>query len=63
MLHETFTIELPYEELGIKQQGSATITTYIKDVFPKDQDPFKSPLLVSVRVADIIIILQEKEKL
>ena len=36
MLHETFTIELPYEELGIKQQGSATITTYIKDVFPKE---------------------------
>ena len=46
MLHETFTIELPYEELGIKQQGSATITTYIKDVFPKDQDPFKRPLIV-----------------
>ena len=46
MLHETFTIELPYEELGIKQQGSATITTYIKDVFPKDQDPFRRPLIV-----------------
>ena len=46
MLHETFTIELPYEELGIKQQGSATITTYIKDVFPNDQDPFKRPLIV-----------------
>lgn len=46
MLHETITIDLPYKELGIEQQGSATITTYIKDVFPNDQDPFKRPLIV-----------------
>ena len=46
MLHETFTIDLPYKELGIEQQGSAAITTYIKDVFPNDQDPFKRPLIV-----------------
>ena len=46
MLHNTINIDLPYQEFGIEQQGNATITTYIKDVFPKDQDPFKRPLIV-----------------
>ena len=46
MLNETINIDLPYKELGIEQNGSATITTYIKDIFPKDQDPFKRPLIV-----------------
>ena len=38
MLHNTINIDLPYQELGIEQQGRATITTYIKDVFPNDQE-------------------------
>ncbi len=63
MLHNTINIDLSYQEFGIEQQGNATITTYIKDVFPNDQDPFKRPLIVICPVADIIIILQEKEKL
>ena len=46
MLHNTINIDLPYQEFGIEQQGNATITTYIKDVFPKDHDPFKRPLIV-----------------
>ena len=47
MLHKVYDIELPYEELGLKTpEKKATITTYIKDVFPKDQDPFKRPLIV-----------------
>ena len=45
MLHETIKIDLPYEELGLKE-GNATITTYIKDIFPNDQDPFRRPLIV-----------------
>ena len=36
MLNETINIDLPYKELGIEQNGSATITTYIKDIFTKD---------------------------
>ena len=46
MLHNTINIDLPYQEFGIEQQGNATITTYIKDVFPNDQDPFRRPLIV-----------------
>ena len=41
MLHEVINIDIDYEKLGIKHDDSkATITTYIKDIFPKDQLPF-----------------------
>ncbi|MDO5382474.1 MAG: alpha/beta hydrolase [Eubacteriales bacterium] len=47
MLHQVYEINLPYEELGLKTPDKpATITTYIKDIFPNDQDPFNRPLIV-----------------
>ena len=41
MLHETFTIELPYEELGIKQQGSATMNDLRDNAAEWDVEPDK----------------------
>jgi hypothetical protein len=43
MLHKVYDIELPYEELGLKTpEKKATITTYIKEMYPDYQDPFKT---------------------
>ena len=49
MLHNTFEIKIPYDQLGIDVSDSvnnATITTYIKDSYPNDQDPFFRTLIV-----------------
>lgn len=47
MLHEVINIDIDYEKLGINHDASkATITTYIKDIFPKDQLPFRRPLVI-----------------
>ena len=47
MLHKVYDIELPYEELGLKTPDKkATITTYIKEMYPDYQDPFNRPLVI-----------------
>lgn len=47
MLHETIEVKLPYAELGIEKSGApATITTYIKERYPNDQDAFLRPLII-----------------
>ncbi|WP_031556674.1 alpha/beta hydrolase [Lachnospira multipara] len=47
MIHETLEIAIDYNSLGIKHDKSrATITTYIKDSYPNDQDKFNRPLIV-----------------
>lgn len=47
MIHETIEIKINYEKLGLKHDdNNATITTYIKDCYPNDQDPFNRPLMV-----------------
>ena len=47
MLHKVYDIELPYEELGLKTpEKKATITTYIKEMYPDYQDPFNRPLVI-----------------
>lgn len=49
MLHEIYEIDIPYETLGVSHTGNkATITTYIKDIFPNDQEPFNRPLIVII---------------
>lgn len=35
MLHNTINIDLPYQELGIEQQGNATITAKNKTVYSR----------------------------
>lgn len=47
MIHESFEIDIDYEKLGLKHDcKKATITTYIKDSYPNDQDKFNRPLIV-----------------
>lgn len=47
MIHEKIEINLDYSKLGIEHKGnSATITTYIKDMFPDYQNCFKRPLVI-----------------
>ncbi len=47
MLHKVYDIELQYEELGLKTpEKKATITTYIKEMYPDYQDPFNRPLVI-----------------
>lgn len=47
MIHATHEIDIDYSKFGIEHKGNAaTITTYIKDIFPKDQNPFHRPLIV-----------------
>lgn len=47
MIHNEFNIDLDYEKLGIKHQGgAATITTYIKEMYPDYQNAFERPLII-----------------
>jgi acetyl esterase/lipase len=47
LLHEVIDIDIDYSSLGIKHDDTkATMTTYIKDVFPNDQNAFKRPLVI-----------------
>lgn len=47
MLHKVYDIELPYEKLGLKTPDKkATITTYIKEMYPDYQDSFNRPLVI-----------------
>lgn len=58
MIHESFEIDIDYEKLGLKHDcKKATITTYIKDSYPNDQDKFNRPLIVISQEVVITIIL------
>jgi acetyl esterase/lipase len=47
MIHQTITIDMDYERLGIQHKGTpATITTYIKDMYPDNQRAFNRPLVI-----------------
>lgn len=47
MLHKVYEIELPYEKLGLETPDKkATITTYIREMYPDAQDPFNRPLVI-----------------
>lgn len=47
MLHDTFTIDIDYEALGIEHDGyKATITSYILDSYPEVQGERKRPLII-----------------
>ena len=47
MLHETITININFEELGIKHNDNkATITTYILDSYPQYQGERNRPLVI-----------------
>ena len=47
MIHSEFNIDLDYEKFGIKHQGApATITTYIKEMYPDYQNKFERPLII-----------------
>lgn len=63
MLHNTINIDLPYQEFGIEQQEMQQLLLTSKMYFLMIRIRLGDLLLLSVRVADIIIILQEKEKL
>lgn len=47
MQHEIYEINIPYEKYGIKHtDNKATITTYIKEMYPDYQDAFNRPLIM-----------------
>lgn len=47
MIHQVIDIDIDYEKFGISHDDTkAAITTYIKDMFPDMQKPFKRPLVV-----------------
>jgi acetyl esterase/lipase len=47
LLHETIDIDIDYKALGLAHDDTkATLTTYIRDVFPNDQKPFRRPLVI-----------------
>lgn len=47
MIHEVINVDIDYARLGIPHDGTkATITTYIKDMFPDMQNPFNRPLVI-----------------
>lgn len=47
MLHEKIKVDIDYEALGIRHDDtSAEITTYIKDMYPNDQNIFKRPVMI-----------------
>ena len=47
MIHNTFEIDIDYSKFGIEHKGNkATITTYIKEMYPDYQNPFKRPLVI-----------------
>lgn len=63
MLHKVYDIELPYEKLGLKTPDKkATITTYIKEMYPDYQDSFNRPLVIICPVAAMTIIRQERAR-
>ena len=47
MIHEVIEINIDYSKLGINHDGNkATITTYIKDMFPDYQNKFYRPFVI-----------------
>lgn len=47
MIHEEIEIQIDYAAFGIAHQGSAaTMTTYIKEMYPEYQKPFHRPLVI-----------------
>lgn len=47
MIHQTIELDIDYEKLGIVHKGDkATLTTYIKDMYPDIQKPFNRPLVL-----------------
>ncbi len=47
MIHEVIEIDIDYSKLGINHNGNkATITTYIKDMFPDYQNKFYRPFVI-----------------
>lgn len=47
MYHEKIDVEIDYAKLGIEHDGNkATMTMYIKDIFPEYQNSFKRPLVI-----------------
>lgn len=47
MIHQTIEIHMDYKKMGIEHQGSpATMTTYIKEMYPDAQKPFHRPLVL-----------------
>ena len=47
MYHETIDIDIDYESLGIKHsKNKATLTTYIKEMYPDYQNRFNRPLVI-----------------
>lgn len=47
MYHEKVNVEIDYERLGVPHDGNkATMTMYIKGIFPEQQDLFCRPLVI-----------------
>lgn len=47
MIHQTIELNIDYSKLGIEHQGNpATMTTYIKEMYPDMQKPFHRPLVL-----------------
>lgn len=47
MLHQTIELDIDYEKLGIVHKGDrATLTTYIKEMYPSVQNTFERPLVL-----------------
>ncbi len=47
MIHENIEIKLDYGRLGINHNGApAVMTTYIKDMYPQQQNSFRRPMVI-----------------
>ncbi len=47
MIHETTELDIDYERFGIRHSGAkATVTTYIKEMYPDYQNKFNRPLVI-----------------
>lgn len=47
MIHQTIELDIDYRKLGMEHQGNpATMTTYIKEMYPDMQKPFHRPLVL-----------------
>ena len=50
MIHQTMELDIDYERAGILHKGQkATLTTYIKEMYPGMQKPFHRPMVLTVR--------------
>ena len=47
MIHQTMELDIDYERAGILHKGQkATLTTYIKEMYPGMQKPFHRPMVL-----------------